>query len=343
LNTKESDVASVGYLEIIQRRDRTKLVRLGSVDALLLCASYDPRCLEITRCGQISARKALVFRFEAPSDDNRRTEHANALRGFAQSHASSVDVVPLPRSVDTAGVREALKATLAALNSAPSNPISVALDISTFPKSYFYQVIATGFSLGLFHRVVVFYSETGYTSGATPSTFKFTEGPWKSIQVPFLEGQIRAGAPRHSIVAVGADPASLERFIRRYEPDSMTLIAPIPGASTEIDTKVLLDTNAIRRKFGSAKIVQVPAFDAIGILSHLQSAIRKFGLSHEIGMFSLGTKPHALGMGIVALSEPTVPLVCRVPEMYVERQDAPNGWSWTYDMRDSSNPLVEAN
>ncbi len=341
MSASESDFASVGYLEISQRREKTKSVRLGSLDALLLCASYDPRCLEITRCGQISAKKAYVLRFEAPIDDNRRTEHTNGLRSFAQSHANSVDVVHLPRSVDATSVREALQTMLAEIIPAPSNPISVALDISTFPKSYFSQVIATGFSLGLFYRVTVFYSETGYTGGSTPSTFKFTEGPWKSIQVPFLEGEIKAGAPRHSIVAVGADPASLERFIRRYEPDSMTLIAPIPGASTEIDRKVLLDTNAIRRKFGSTKIVQVPAFDAIGILGQLQSAIRRFAPSHEIGMFSLGTKPHALGMGIVALSEPAIPLVCRVPDRYVERQDAPNGWSWIYDMKDSSNPLAE--
>ncbi len=338
MTPQSSSNVSVGYLNIGQQRIQTGSAQLGHFDILFVCASYEPRAIAITKCSQISADKAYVFRFEPLSSDNNRAFHAEILRTFASEVAKDVRIVVLPPSVSTVRVQEALRSVLAEIAADETKPVSVAIDISTMPKSYFSQIIAAGIGLGVFHRVTVFYSETDYSGGGVSDGFQFTEGSWKSIQVPFLEGEIRAGAPRHSIVSVGADVASLERFVRRYEPDSMTLLVPVPGASEAIDKKVREDTSAMKRRFGSTKLVELPAFDVRATLGHLQSVIRSYAPSHEVGMFCLGTKPHALAMGLIAILDSSIPLVCRVPERYRERSDAANGWAWLYKIFDSSNP-----
>jgi hypothetical protein len=225
-------------------------------------------------------------------------------------------------------------------------PFSLTIDISTCPKIYFLQLLAFAIGSGIVSQAQVFYAETAYDGeplqkSGVASGYRFTDGAWQSLPVPYLEGHFRPGRRRHAVVSIGGDSPSVDKLIRRYEPERLTLISPIPSISESIEADIRRETEAIRKSFGETDVIEVGAFDVVRAFSILSQTSPKWTDKEEVCLFCLGSKPQSLAIGLSALIDQRLPVVCRVPTRYLERAHTATGSSWLFRIRDLSAPTAQ--
>lgn len=332
---------SWGYLRLCQKQQAVDKVVLPSVDVLMAFSSFEPRCLEICRAQLKEVDKVLVFRFQPFERDHNRAEHAQKLAERFRESASRVDVHLLGHSVDVATVTSQLRDHILPLYTENGGALRVAIDISSVPKTILLFMVALLLGEGLAKEVTCFYSEANYAppvDNEGQRDYRFTDGPWSSVQVPYLEGIYHPGLPRHAIVSMGTEAASIEKFLSRYDPDSMTLVSPVPGSDPDLDQYAKRQAKVIKRNLGATNIVERSPFDAVACLeSALDISVARMR-TNDVMLFCLGPKPHALAFGICGIVNPEVPVICRTPGRYVERESKGSGTAWTYRIIDLSNP-----
>jgi hypothetical protein len=336
---------SAGHLRVSQRRCPSSELSPRSADLALVFSSYEPRCLEITQCASLKASEAIVFRFTPPGLDNQRSAHAEILRRELTRTIPETRVIELPRSVDIVEVQRILMEVMAEIMNRFGRSISVLIDISTCPKVYFLHLMGMGIVTGMISDIQAFYAETHYDgdlleSSRAESNYRFTEGNWLSVPVPFLEGHFQPGRPRHAVVSMGADAPDVTKLIKRYDPDSLTLISPVPSVSVLMEENARKETEFVRRNFGATEVIEVSALDLLFTLEMACQVVGRRLDVDDISMFCLGSKPQALALALCGVISPTVQIVCRVPSRYLERAHTPCGWSWLYEIKDSSNPAA---
>jgi hypothetical protein len=337
---------SIGFISISEVRAETSRVDFGGVDVLIAFGSFEPRCTALASVRRLEAKRGVVFRFAPPKDggDNGRSASAQVLVGKFREKGIRTCLIELPESVKFEDVRAKVARVFRALVVHFGRSFSVGLDISSCPKILFSYIISSGFATGMVSRFQLHYAETDYLSKIsdaknTTDADRFTDGPWIAAQVPYLEGRFMGSRPRHAVVAMGADAASVEKLVRRYDPDAMTLLCPIPGANIQIQNLTIQSSKRISRGYTHVKELSVHPFSAVEMARRVSVLCAERKGIDDLIFFCLGSKPHSLGMSLAAFATSFPQVVFRVPSSYSERRNAANGWSWVYTIRDRSNPI----
>ncbi|HEX8224632.1 MAG TPA: hypothetical protein VF605_12515 [Allosphingosinicella sp.] len=141
---------------------------------------------------------------------------------------------------------------------------------------------------------------------------------------------------------MGFETFQARGFITSYEPDKFVLIAPRPGFSTEYDERSRQELDALCNHLDlpAQEVVWRHAGGATDVCKAALTFLDSSRRHTDIGL-CLGTKPHAIGLGIAALLRPYFTVVCRIPEEYVETETPANGKMWQYHLTDLSVPLLE--
>jgi hypothetical protein len=139
---------------------------------------------------------------------------------------------------------------------------------------------------------------------------------------------------------MGVEAPGVDKLLTRYEPDSLTLLSPIPSVDKNIENIARRETETIRRNFGATNVVEAASWDVAGSFNKMNKAVISRSNGEDVALFCLGTKPQALALGLCGLIQTSAQVVCRVPDRYIERPNAANGWSCLYDIYDTSNPLL---
>jgi hypothetical protein len=284
---------------------------------------------------------AAVVKFAEEGTSGRRPEHDAALSRFAADHAvKMVDLARRPTSaVDN--WRDMITSLVLSARQELGRALDVVVDVSCLPKYYMLTLLGFCLSSGSVRSLKFFYAEGRYApsdgNASLAPQHAFTDGSWRSLQVPFLEGRWSPDKKVEILASIGFETFQARKLIRLYEAERHTLITPYPGFSAEYGEQSEREAKSLANNLDlqEQEILRCPAGDAAAVALQVVELLDRGGRYKEVGL-CMGTKPHALGLGLAALVRPDFTLVCRMPDRYVETETPPTGVTWSYELRDLS-------
>jgi len=311
-------------------------------DALLLVSSWERRCTEICAAEAGDFETAAVVRFDEIGESGRRQVHDDILLLHARQKARHFYDLPGGSVRDFFGWRDALIGFILATKARLQRPIDLVVDMTCLPKYYMLLILGFSVKAGAVRSIAFFYSEGKYAPSQAntvlaPDHF-FTHGEWASFPVPYLEGELNPDRKIRIIASIGFETFQARKFIRTYEAERHVLITPNPGFTADYEERSDSEAYALASNLDvpPEELVRTPAGGVVETSGSAIAVLDSDTRFNDVGL-SLGTKPHALGIGIAALLRPHFTLVCRVPERYVETDIPSLGKSWTYVVDDLSS------
>lgn len=211
--------------------------------------------------------------------------------------------------------------------------------LTCIPKSYILVLLGMGFEKGYFAKLDCIYSEGDYaivSKQPTPSLSvgaehgPISEGQWDSLSIPFFEADSPIPGSRDLLVTLGGELGLTVPFIEKYEPIRLGLIGLSGGSIGDEDSlKVLIEPKVIQFKIGVC--------DTIGVAGRASEFSRQ-SKEEVVTALAVGSKPHALGLGIASLSDPRMEVVCRVPKRYTMLDIPPSKVVMMYEIEDRFEP-----
>jgi hypothetical protein len=273
---------------------------------------------------------AAVVKFAEEGTSGRRPEHDAALSRFAADHAvKMVDLARRPTSaVDN--WRDMITSLVLSARQELGRALDVVVDVSCLPKYYMLTLLGFCLSSGSVRSLKFFYAEGRYApsdgNASLAPQHAFTDGSWRSLQVPFLEGRWSPDKKVEILASIGFETFQARKLIRLYEAERHTLITPYPGFSAEYGEQSEREAKSLANNLDlqEQEILRCPAGDAAAVALQVVELLDRGGRYKEVGL-CMGTKPHALGLGLAALVRPDFTLVCRMPDRYVETETPPTG------------------
>jgi hypothetical protein len=261
---------------------------------------------------------------------------------------SSVIVKDLDSSTEAQKNFLLLKSWFQDLYSAADRPLSVLVDVTCIPKTYVLYLIGLGFSDELFARFDCLYTPGVYdlisSNSTTPPAVAgpraiLSEGEWCSRQIPYLEASDYIANDIDLLVTFGGELGLSLPFIERYEPRRLGMIfikETAPSASASMLASERHAYEELLRE-PNAEQEDIELCDALSVARH---AVRFASASHARGItaMAIGSKSHALGLGVAALADPRIEVVCRMPASYRPVDVAPIGHVMLYEIEDRFDP-----
>jgi hypothetical protein len=341
----DSELA-VGNFLMRQRElaSHAKLVR--SYDVVAAGLSWEDRATFCLSQLADSSTEAVLFKFRSRSTGVERAK----MRRLAILRAilRNSPVKELGSSTETQANFRILKAWIQDLYTAAGRPLSILLDVTCIPKTYVLYLLGLGFTEELVGRLDCVYAPgiydlmadnaAGSSALAGPRSI-LSEGERRSRQVPYLEAANYIANDSDLLVALGGELGLTLPFIECYEPRRLGLIFigesspasahPMRPSERRAYEELLREPNAQHK--------DLPLCDAIAVASH---ALQFAGASSAPGItgMALGSKPHALGLGVASLANANMEVVCRTPVAYRPINVAASGKLMLYEIEDRFDP-----
>jgi hypothetical protein len=341
------------YLAIEQGRYRTAEVEAGAVDCLIVFGSWEPRALEVSRIANVKATVGVVVAYSNTGSEGQGSANTASLQDWIADKCERVaDPVQLNTLDETRSIG-VIRGLLQRIYNEIGRPLSLVVDFSCCPKLYFLSMIAQGFSLGQIKSVTALYSEPVYVLKDRPSFevrdgrlvvvgrlahFSATEGVWRPVVVPYLEGAFNPEARRRIVASLGFEGGASHQVVAQYDPDELVPILASPGFYPEYTELAGHENSRLLKTFqvGSNDIVKIGAGDVCGVFSWLVDQEKKRSGSRDVVFLCFGPKTHALGMTLAGLVLGHPSVVCRIPSRFLEGKTKPNGFLWVYRITDTS-------
>lgn len=341
-----SDRLSAGFLSVTQHA-KLKCIKLErQYDLVFAALSWERRVTTGLAAAQNLSGKLVLMKF---ASSNVETDNAkeDAFRRFQELY--SAERLNLDASTDFPKNAHRIEAFFKDLCVEAKRPLRVLLDITCIPKSYLLFILGLGFSRNYIARLDCVYAEGAYTladhaedaDDTERARGLISEGDWDSLQIPYLGAERAIPNARDLFVAMGGEIGLSLPFIEKYEPAKLGLVlineslVQTPEkliASERIALReLLLEPNVIRKDIGLCNVVQF-----------VREAMRFCNDSKvdAVSGIALGAKPHALALGIAALSRPNLEVICRIPKRYRPLNVAPTGELAFYEIEDRFEPVA---
>lgn len=335
----------VGALSLKQSGPHSSIDLCRSYDLVLSALSWERRATSAFSTTTNLPGPLTLLKFASSSDAIEEAKAASLVE--FQSLTKDVSVVEFFGSTEFQKNADRLVNLVTERVTQVGRPIKILVDITCMPKAYTLFLMGMGFFNGYISRLDCVYAEGAYSLGdpstdPTPSPDArgiISDGEWSSLQVPYFNAKVAIPNSRDIIVAMGGEIGLSLPFIEKYEPAtlSLALISEsivqqpellLPGERAALN-ELLAEPNALR--------TNVPLCDVAALTSHAVAFARK-SLSEVVSGIALGSKPHALALGLAALSEPNLEIICRVPKRYKPLDVAASGPIWFYEIEDRFEP-----
>lgn len=284
-----------------------------------------------------------IWAFES-ADPVRAEAKRNCIRRFQELRSEKLDMVTFEASLLYERNFQMMEQRLRAAKNDKGRPLDILLDMSCMPKKYILYLMAMSFRNEYVRSMDFLYSEGSYSpssDGEASGTISWRsgEGDWSSVQVPYLEAENFIPDARGLIVSLGAEISASVPFIERYEPVQIALLsvedepARINVMAIEKDRRLLSELEALPITQSSCAKLE----DAVLVAIRSQEFCRERRDMSVTGL-AIGSKPHALGLGIAALGVSNLEVVCRLPSMYAPGDVIPTGEVFLYSVEDRFEP-----
>jgi len=312
-------------------------------DLCLGVASWESRAT--TAFKALPERDALWEVWSFASDDAERA-HAKSkcFSDLSSLRKERVDLIELSGSLQYERNFEVIQSHLGALRDAHSRPLDVLLDMTCMPKKYMLYFLGMAFRNEFVRTIDFVYSEGIYGAPnerepAGALSWSGSEGEWSSVQVPYFEGDSFMPDSRGLVVSLGAEISASVPFIERYEPALISLVS-VEDDPSRIDTSAIEKERRLLHELSSLPITTSNVFqlgDLLGVADSCRAFCRERPEMHVTGL-AIGSKPHALALGLAALSVHNFEIVCRLPSKYLLGDVAETGRIFLYRTSDRFEP-----
>lgn len=335
-----------GFLEAKQVSGATSALEVPEVDVVFAVSSWEPRCLAIRDLGVGKARVGIWLQFLEMGELGNRQDHDSKLGDWIATKCESVIPIEGVSAVDEQRMFPALRRAIADANRVLGRPVKVLVDVSCCPKAYILFIIGFALNSGCVSDLHLFYAQAFYSKETTDAllsgrqerkSYRFTEGEWRGVEIPYLLGLENEGR-RCLLVALGFEGRKVRKFLRAYDPDVLRTIICNPGFKEEYTRAAEKENKALMQEWDikAGNVAKFAAGDMVSVFRH--AYLWGCELSgHESAFFAgLGTKAHAIGLGLAGLVLGNIAVIARMPERFVEKKSEPDGVGWLYSIRDLS-------
>jgi hypothetical protein len=286
----------------------------------------------------------LKFKSRSPDIEAAKEEQLGAYRVFLRA----ASVKDLDASTEAQSNFQALKAWFQDLYSSAGRPLSVLMDVTCIPKTYVLYLIALGLSDEMVARFDCLYTPGKYdlVSGsvsvpravAVPRSL-LSEGEWHSRQIPYLEASEYIANDNDLLVTLGGELGLSLPFIERHEPRRLGLVfvkETSPSASVPMLPSERLAYEELLR-VPNAQQEDIALCDALRVARHTIDFVSASKARGTTAM-AIGSKPHALALGVAGLVDHRIEVVCRTPAAYRPVDVMASGNIMLYEIEDRFDP-----
>lgn len=307
----------------------------GEFDLVVATSSWDERALVITTT-PVEADTVVLMTFENRGHSGRRDKHDVAILDWARVNARVLERVH-GSSEDIRSMWRDLRAIIDARRAAADGPLRVLFDLSTCPRYLALATLQACIGSGVADAVVFTYAEAQYPTEAERNDRYelFTAGRWETLAVPGLVGRYDPALASHYVVAVGFEGSKTRRVVTRADPDHLTVLFPDPAVSPAYVERTMSNNSPMFDEWGigAGDLVRAGAGDSVGAWRALADSSRLDSAANYF-LLCAGTKPHALAMGLLALTSGDPAVLYVKPAAHKEVHIRPSGTFWTYTVRD---------
>ena len=221
-------------------------------------------------------------------------------------------------------------------------PLHVLFDMTCFPKRYLLYFLGVCFQTEFAVSLDYLYSEGRYLPGAQLEGLAevkrlVSEGEWQMLQVPYFESREFGSDSDHDLfISAGLEMHSIAEYVNTNEPRNV-VVYEVEDGNHRIDSVLLADARNRMKTLLDVPNVSTKQFklvDIIGLARDAMAAVRK------TTCLAIGSKPHALALGLAALSNKNLEITCRVPVGYSGNDIPAIGTIQRFEIRDRFNPSV---
>lgn len=328
---------NLDYLKLSQLSGHGSVIELSDYSIIVMCASTESRCLALR--DTVKLHRLFDLAIVLSSSDMKlyacEEENLSALESWCSGVSREVKTITNSFSKSWKDLNACINSIISRIAAERRTPIDVTLDISCMPKPIFLGLLSCGIRHGYLKRIGLLYHGASYKTYEGDIEFAaedgaFSKGAWRPALIPYLEGEINAGRQRTIIASIGFEAMKSRLFIRSYQPDHCIFIrTPISTGGTDSGdfARLMEDKNyqlLNDYEHDSKNNAIIKPTDAIEVVRHIKNMVHKYR-EHEIILFCLGTKPHALAMGLYSLHSGNIPVIPRVPEDFVPMRNEFNG------------------
>ncbi|RXH35559.1 hypothetical protein XH94_25680 [Bradyrhizobium zhanjiangense] len=166
-----------------------------------------------------------------------------------------------------------------------------------------------------------------------------SEGVWESLPIPFFESESTIPNHRDVLVTLGGEVGLTLPFIEKYEPRRLGLVMISESEVQTPDKLPKSEQYALSELQGEPNVerVNLPLSDVIGTVKYSIDFCRRSSADTITGL-AIGSKTHALALGIAALSQPRMEVICRIPTRYTTLDVEANGSVVGFEIEDRFEP-----
>jgi len=337
---------AIGNLLIRQQEIAPQAKLAHDYDLIIAVLSWEDRttfCLSQLAC---ASTEAVFLKFKSRSSEVEAAKMQH-LATFKRSLGRST-VKELGPSTETKQNFVALKSWLQDRYIAAGRPLSLLVDVSCLPKTYILYLFGLGFTEEILARLDCLYAPGKYdlladhaqsSSGLSGPRSIISEGDWCARQIPYLEATNYIAADSDLLVTLGGELGLTVPFLDRYEPRRLGLVLISETSPTSGQPMRPSEKMAYEELMSEPNVAckDLELCDVIAVACHaLEFAQSSSGRS--ITGMALGSKPHALGLGLASLANAKIEVVCRTPVAYHPVNVAASGRLMLYEIEDRFDP-----
>lgn len=318
-------------------------------DAAVLALSWERRrsaAIRSIAAGCLGELTCLMFRPRSDAIASLKAQHADELRAMGFNLRS----VELGQSTSVEENFEKIERWLRDLYISRRRPLKLLLDITCVPKAYILFILGLGFAHEYTARLDCLYAGGLYNLDAdtkeVPRTVAarrslISEGEWRSHLIPFLTSTDFMPCVKDVVASIGGEISHSLAFIEKFEPGQMKLLfikETAPGPDTAYPPGEMAALRSMLEAPNSQR-TDVPLGDVLDTAEQALAFCRESKCT-AVSALAIGAKSHALGLGLAAIAEPKLEVICRAPSGYKPLDVAPSGKVWFYEIEDRFEPTA---
>jgi hypothetical protein len=288
-----------------------------------------------TESNSINVDHSIALLFRRVDEIGLREFHDDKIKKYLSMNSNKVTEIK-EESTNVTALWTALKAKILDYISLKPTPIKVLIDSSTIPKYFLCAILGLLVKNKIAKEITIIYTEGKYPDGNGNGETMFTGALWNTVSIDALEGEYFGGRQKNYLVSVGFEGDKIMRSVLKADPDKVSILLPNPGFQSDYVKRTLRNNLRLREKYCISKqyMISAHAGDAIQAWKVLNTYAKNDLNSDNLHYLCCGTKPHAIGMALSAISLSSPCLLYNIPDEHKVVNIVSNGNYWKYIFRD---------
>jgi len=333
---------SLGSLGLRQRDLQPDSLR-PRYDVCITVASWESRATRAFEVLPPLQARWEVWRF-ASADEDSRTAKLRCFEALKSLRTEALERVELASSLNYERNFALIESRLRKARIVAGRPLDVLLDVTCLPKKYILFFLGSAVRNEFIRSIDFVYAEGAYSplpdeESHAALTWTGSEGEWSSVLVPYLEAENYIPDARALVVALGAEISASVPFIERFEPMQIALIS-VDDDAQRINLESVEHERRLLRDLEDLPITELHTADLADVLG-VARICQAFCIRHRdkaVTALAIGSKTHALALGLAALSVANLEVVCRLPSRYLSGDVVATGRVFHYTVEDRFEP-----